>query len=272
MTKCIGLVAGYGAFPLELAATLKQEGFVVHAVAIDEEASAEIEHIADSTTWLAVGQMKKLIKTMQKYHVHELVFAGKVQKVHLFRNFKPDLLVAKALLKLKDKKDDSIMLGIVDILADADITVCSQIEYAESMLAEEGLLFGPKPSKQVLKDIHFGFAQAKTIAGLDIGQTLVVKSEAVLAVEAIEGTDEAIKRGGILGGKKGVTVIKVAKPNQDARFDVPAIGVGTLESMAASGCTAIAIEAHQTLLIEKEKLANIAKKLSISVIGFQAGG
>ena len=264
--KRIGLVAGYGAFPLELAQTLKNNGYTVHVAAIQEEASKSIEDIADTVTWVSVGQIKKLIKTMQNHDVTDLIFAGKVQKIHLFRNFKPDLLAAKILFQAKDKKDDSLMLGIVKALEDKGITVRSQVEYADDLLAGEGHLFGPKPTEQMLKDMKFGFPQAKAIAGLDIGQTIVVKDEAVLAVEAIEGTDEAIKRGGALG-KKDVTVVKVAKPNQDPRFDVPAMGVGTLETMAASGCTAIGIEAGQTLLIEQDKLADTANKFGISVVG-----
>lgn len=264
--KRIGLVAGYGVFPLELTQILKNEGFSVHVVAIQEEASKDIESIADSVEWLSVGQIKGLIKTMQKQDVSELIFAGKVRKIHLFRNFKPDLLAAKILFKAKDKKDDSLMLGIVDALAAAGITVRSQIEFAQPMLAGEGHLFGPTPNKQQLKDMVFGFPQAKHIAGLDIGQTIVVKEEAVLAVEAIEGTDETIKRGGALG-KKNVTVVKVSKPNQDPRFDVPAMGVATLETMAAAGCNAIGIEAGKTLLIERELLAEKAKALAITVVG-----
>ncbi|WP_038247584.1 LpxI family protein [Ghiorsea bivora] len=268
-SQSIGLVAGYGAFPLELCQTLKNKGFMVHVAAIQEEASKDIESIADSVTWVSVGQIKKMIKTMQIHDVSDLIFAGKVQKIHLFRNFKPDLLAAKILFQAKDKKDDSLMLGIVAALEKAGITVRSQIEFADDLLASEGHLFGPKPIEQMLKDIKFGFPQAKAIASLDIGQTIVVKDEAVLAVEAIEGTDEAIKRGGALG-KSDVTVVKVSKPNQDPRFDVPAMGIGTLETMAASGCTAIGIEAGKTLLIEKYKLADTASRLGISVIGFQA--
>ena len=264
--KRIGLVAGYGAFPFELAQTLKNNGYAVHVAAIQEEASKSIESIADTVTWVSVGQIKKLIKIMQSHAVTDLIFAGKVQKIHLFRNFKPDLLAAKILFQAKDKKDDSLMLGIVKALEDKGITVRSQVEYAGDLLAGEGHLFGPKPTEQMLKDVQFGFPQAKVIAGLDIGQTIVVKDEAVLAVEAIEGTDEAIKRGGALG-KSNVTIIKVAKPNQDPRFDVPAMGVGTLETMAASGCTAIGIEAGQTLLIEKDKLVDIANRLGVSVVG-----
>ncbi|MDX8383651.1 MAG: UDP-2,3-diacylglucosamine diphosphatase LpxI [Ghiorsea sp.] len=264
--KKIGLVAGYGAFPLELAQTLKLDGFSVHAVAIKEETSPTIEALVDSVVWLHVGQIGALIKTMQRQGVTELIFAGKVQKLHLFRNFRPDLLTAKILFQAKNKKDDSLMLGIVAALADAGIHVRSQLEYAKPMLAGEGHLFGPKPSAQQLKDMQFGFPQAKAIAGLDIGQTIIIKDEAVLAVEAIEGTDQAIKRGGELG-RKHSTVVKVAKPQQDSRFDVPAMGVGTLEYMHDAGCTAIGIEAGQTLLIEREKLAETAKRLKISVVG-----
>ncbi|MDQ7003354.1 MAG: UDP-2,3-diacylglucosamine diphosphatase LpxI [Ghiorsea sp.] len=266
--QSIGLVAGYGAFPLELCQTLKKNGFMVHVAAIQEEASKEIESMADSVTWVSVGQIKKLIKTMQSHDVSDVIFAGKVQKIHLFRNFKPDLLAAKILFQAKNKKDDSLMLGIVEALADAGITVRSQVEYAGDMLAGEGHLFGPKPTRQQVKDMAFGFPQAKHISGLDIGQTIVVKEEAVLAVEAIEGTDEAIKRGGALG-KKNVTVIKVAKPKQDPRFDVPAMGVDTLETMAAAGCNALGIEAGQTLLIERELLAGKAKALGVSVVGLR---
>jgi len=264
--KRIGLLAGYGLFPVELATSLKNHGYTVHVAAIKEEASEVIETVADSITWMQVGQIATLIKTMQKHEVTELIFAGKVHKLHLFRNFRPDLLAAKILLQVKDFKDDSLMLGIVGALADKGITVRSQLEFTDDMIAGEGHLFGPKPSKQQLKDMHFGFPQAKHIAGLDIGQTIVVKNEAVLAVEAIEGTDQAIKRGGELGGG-GATVVKVAKPDQDARFDVPAMGVGTLEFMAASGCTSIGIEAGHTLLIEKDKLDEAAKRLKISVVG-----
>ncbi len=266
--KRIGLVAGYGAFPLELAQTLKKEGFVLHVVAIREEASLMIEDVADSVDWLHVGQVGALIESMQQQHITELIFAGKVKKLHLFRNFRPDWLTAKIIFRAKDKKDDSLMLGIVAALENAGIMTCSQVEYALPMLAKEGHLFGPKPSKKQLLNMQFALPQAKVIAGLDIGQTIVVKDEAVLAVEAIEGTDEAIQRGGMLGGKD-VTVVKVAKPHQDVRFDVPAMGVDTLLHMAKSGCTAIGIEAEKTLLIERDKLAKTAKKLGISVVGLR---
>jgi len=189
-----------------------------------------------------------------------------VQKLHLFRNFRPDFVAMKALLSMKDKRDDSILLKITELLAEAGIEVISQVQYASEMLAQEGLLYGPKLSKKQWADMQFGVQQACGIAALDIGQTVVVQNTAVLAVEAIEGTDEAIKRGGALGNGKAV-VVKVAKPNQDLRFDVPAIGPDTLTTMNQAGCNAIAVQAASTLLIERHKLSSEAKRLGISIYG-----
>ena len=149
------------------------------------------------------------------------------------------------------------------------MTVIPQTLYAQSMLADDGHLFGPKPDKELMQDAAFGYAQAKGIAALDIGQTVAVRDQAVLAVEAIEGTDAAIRRGGELGGDK-VTIVKVAKPEQDQRFDVPLVGPDTLETMAACGCRCLAVEAGQTLLLQRERLAKLARQHRITVVGVQA--
>lgn len=262
----IGLIAGYGSFPLELCSLLKDAGFEVHATAVHEETSPDIEKLAASVTWLHVGQVGGMIKAFQKCGVTQVVMAGKVRKLHLFRNFRPDWVAVKALLTLPDRKDDSILNAIADLLAKGGIRLCSQVEYAGAMLAGEGHLFGPKVKTPVLKDIDFGFAQAKVIAGLDIGQTMIVQDGAVLAVEAIEGTDEAIKRGGELGSGKAV-VVKVAKPGQDLRFDVPAFGPDTLKVMHEHGCHALAVEAGLTLMLERDKLAQLAREFGISIYG-----
>ncbi|MDQ6975244.1 MAG: UDP-2,3-diacylglucosamine diphosphatase LpxI [Mariprofundaceae bacterium] len=264
----IGLIAGYGMFPLEVIAQLKAQGYTVHAIAAKEETSKTIEQYADSVQWLHVGQIGSMIKALQKAKVDEVIMAGKVRKLHLFRNFRPDLVALKSLLSLPNRKDDTLMLEITRLLQEAGIRVCSQVALAGDMLAGGGHLFGPKPSKATLHDLPFGIEQAHGIAALDIGQTIVIQQGAVLAVEAIEGTDEAIRRGGALGNGKAV-VIKIAKPNQDLRFDVPAIGPDTLHNMHASGCIAIAIQAGVTLLIEREKLAALANKLKITVYGFE---
>jgi len=265
-TKKIGLIAGYGAFPLAVVRALNLQGFEVHVVAAKEETSPEIETVAASVCWLHVGKIGGMIKALQRAGVERVVMAGKVQKLHLFRNFRPDFVAVKALMGLKDRRDDTLMLKVVDLLADAGIRVESQVRYVPSMVAQEGLIFGAPLNKKQHVEIAFGVPQACAIAALDIGQTVVVQDTAVLAVEAIEGTDEAVKRGGALGNGQAC-VVKVAKPNQDLRFDVPAIGPDTLHTMVASGCTTLAVQAGCTLLIEQEQLPDLAKKLGISVYG-----
>jgi len=264
----IGLIAGYGHFPLELAAALQAQGKEVHVVAAREETFPEIEKLTASTCWLHVGQIGGMIKAFKRAGVEQVVMAGKVRKLHLFRNFRPDLTAMKGLMRLKDRRDDSILNTIADLLAEAGLTLIDQTLYVGEMLAASGHLAGPAAKKRN-GEIVFGFEQAKGVAGLDIGQTVVVQDHAVLAVEAIEGTDEAIKRGGELGGGKAV-VIKVAKPNQDLRFDVPAVGPDTLEVMHASGCTLLVIEAGLTLMIERQRFLQLADQYAISVYGTSA--
>jgi len=262
----IGLIAGYGSFPLEMAAELNKRGYEIHVVAVREETSPDIESVATSVCWLHVGQIGAMIKAFKNVGVSEVVMAGKVKKLHLFRNFRPDFIALKSLMNLPDRRDDSIMLSVTGILADAGITVLSQIEHSGEMIAGKELLFGKKINSKQLKDASFGFVQAKAIAGMDIGQTVVVQDQAMLAVEAIEGTDEAIKRGGSLGNGKAV-VIKVAKPDQDLRFDVPAFGPDTLKIMHTSGCKTLVVEAGATLILERQKIADLVKQYDISIYG-----
>jgi len=264
----IGLIAGYGHFPLELARALQVQGKEVHVVAAREETSPDIEKLTASTCWLHVGQIGGMIKVFKRAGVEQVVMAGKVRKLHLFRNFRPDLTAMKGLMRLKDRRDDSILNTIADLLAESGLILIDQTLYAGDMLAGTGHLAGPA-IKNRHADIMFGFEQAKGVAGLDIGQTVVVQDQAVLAVEAIEGTDEAIKRGGSMGSGKA-TVIKVAKPDQDFRFDVPAVGPDTLEIMKDSGCTLLAIEAGKTLMIERRRFFELAGKYNISVFGIAA--
>ena len=264
--KKIGLIAGYGHFPLELAQALSQAGYEVHTVAAREETFPEIEKLTASTCWLHVGQIGGMIKAFKRAGVTQVVMAGKVRKLHLFRNFRPDLTAMKGLMRLKDKRDDSILNTIADLLHEGGLTLIDQTLYAGQMLAGAGHLAGPVAKKR-MQDIEFGFTQAKGIAGLDIGQTIVVQKQAVLAVEAIEGTDEAIKRGGSLGSGEAA-VIKVAKPNQDLRFDVPAVGPDTLETMKSSGCNLLAVEAGKTLMIERKRFFELAGQYGISVYGY----
>ena len=262
----IGLIAGYGHFPLELAQALSKAGYEVHTVAAREETFPEIEKLTASTCWLHVGQIGGMIKAFKRAGVTQVVMAGKVRKLHLFRNFRPDLTAMKGLMRLKDTRDDSILNTIADLLHEGGLTLIDQTLYAGQMLAGVGHLAGPVAKKR-MQDIEFGFIQAKGVAGLDIGQTIVVQKQAVLAVEAIEGTDEAIKRGGSLGSGEAA-VIKVAKPNQDLRFDVPAVGPDTLETMKASGCNLLAVEAGKTLMIERQRFFELADQYGISIYGY----
>jgi len=264
----IGLVAGYGSFPLEMARNLVQSGLKVHVVAIREETSPEIKKIATSLCWLHVGQVQGMINAFKQHGVHRVIMAGKVNKLHLFNNFRPDLKAIYALSKLPDRRDDTIMNAISGLLAREGITVLPQTDYAHEMLVSDGHLFGPRAKKEMIRDAEFGLTQAKGIAALDIGQTVVIQNQSVLSVEAIEGTDLAIRRGGELGGGRAV-VVKVAKPNQDLRFDVPAVGPDTLRTMADSGCILLAVEAGKTLMLQRDLFAEMAGKLGISVIGLK---
>jgi len=264
----LGLVSGYGSFPLELAASLQSQGVEVHTVAAREETFPEIEKYSTSVCWLHVGQLGGMIRAFKVADVDAIIFAGKVRKLHLFRNFRPDLTAIRILARIPDRKDDTLMNAIADEVIKAGIKVLPQTEYAGEMLAGENLLFGPKPAREAFHDMDFGYLQARGIAALDIGQTVVVQDRAVLAVEAIEGTDEAIARGGSMGNGKAV-VVKVAKPNQDLRFDVPAIGPDTIEAMHASGCRVLAIESGKTLILERQKIEEVAQRHAISVFGIR---
>jgi len=262
----IGLIAGYGSFPLELTRILTDQGFDVHVVAAREETSAEIEDLAASTCWLHVGQVGGMIKAFKAVGVERVIMAGKVQKLHLFRNFRPDFLAIRTLAVLPDRRDDTILTAIAELLAKQGITLLSQIDYAGAMMADLGLICGPKPDKRAYHDIDFGLVQAKGSAALDIGQTVIVQDRSVLAVEAIEGTDAAIARGGELGSGRAV-VVKVAKPKQDFRFDVPAVGPDTLHSMADAGCKVLAVEAGKTVILDRGRFEQLANDYKIPVVG-----
>ncbi|RMH52088.1 MAG: LpxI family protein [Zetaproteobacteria bacterium] len=265
----LGLVAGYGSFPLELAERLRRD-FTLEIVAVRNEASPEIERFG-SVTWLQVGRIQAMIRRFRRAGVREVVMAGKVHKLHLFRNFLPDLPTLRAFRALPDLRDDTILNGVAAMLAEHDITIIPQVKYARDMLAPAGHLMGPAPDEDRWRDIAFGLRHARAIAGLDIGQTVVVRQRAVLAVEAIEGTDEAIRRGGALGGGHA-TVAKVAKPGQDLRFDVPVFGPDTLETMRESGCDCLAVEAGLTLMLERERLRRLADRYGITVVGAAVEG
>ncbi|MDD5216702.1 MAG: UDP-2,3-diacylglucosamine diphosphatase LpxI [Candidatus Omnitrophica bacterium] len=267
MTKTIGVIAGNGCFPLLVAREARVQGYRVVVCAILREADESIEKQADACRWVKVGELKKLVDFFQKENVTEALMAGKVEKVRLFQeNVSPDFEMIKVLMKTRDFKDDSLLAGIADFLAGKGIQLLDSTIFLKDHLPGPGVQGRHKPSKAVMEDIRFGFQMAKSIAGLDIGQTVVVKKKAVMAVEAIEGTDHAIRRGGELGGGK-VTVVKVAKPNQDMRFDVPTVGLHTMKELIAAQAEAFAYEAGKTIIMDREDFIDRANQKGIVLMG-----
>lgn len=261
----VGLFAGVGKLPVEFMRAAQQMGHEVIVIAVVDGVAPELEAEADTYYAINVAKLDKIIKTMRKEGVTKVTMIGKVTKEILFKGLKfPDFRAIKMLARLRNRKDDTIMLAIVDELAKDGIEVVDQTLYLKPLMPAVGVLTKRKPTKEEEDDIRFGFATAKAMGGMDIGQTVVVKNKAVMAIEAIEGTDACIRRGGTLGRGKAV-VVKVAKPNQDVRFDVPAVGLATLESMIESGCNVLAMEAGRTLFVEQDEVLKTANKNNICI-------
>ena len=254
----VGLLAGIGNLPVEFIRSAKKQGYEVVAIAVVSDVAPELAKEADVYYEINVAKLDKVIKTMRKEGVTKVTMIGKVTKEILFKGLKfPDLRAIRLLARLHNRKDDTIMLAIVEELAKDGLEVADQTVYLKELMPAVGVLTKRQPTESEEADIRFGFATAKAIGGMDIGQTVVVKHKAVMAVEAIEGTDACIRRGGTLGRGDAV-VVKVAKPNQDVRFDVPAVGLATLQSMIDSGCSLLAMEAGRTLFVEQEKVIAMA--------------
>lgn len=265
--KTLGIIAGNGRFPILAAREARREGYRLVVCALEKEADPSLEKMADACMWTKVGELKKLVKFFQSEGVHEAIMAGKVEKVRLFQeNVRPDLEMMKVLMKTRDFKDDSLLSGIATYLHDHGIDLMDSTFFMQHALPRAGVLGKKKPKPEILEDLEFGFQMARQIAALDIGQTVVVKKKAVLAVEAIEGTDRAILRGGELGGKN-VTVVKVAKPNQDMRFDVPAVGMRTLQALITVEAEAFGFEAGKTLFLDQDEFIEKADKKGIVIYG-----
>ena len=264
----IGLIAGNGTFPVAFARAAKEKGMQVIAVAHEGETLPELARWVDAIYWIKVGQLGKLISIFKEQHVHDVLMAGGIKKTRLFKGGMPDLRAAAVLAKMLYKKDDSILRAVAAELESEGITVRESTLYLDNLLAPAGVLAGRKPSKDEQKDIEFGWEMAKEIGRLDIGQTVVVKNQAVLAVEAIEGTDEAIRRGGSLCGQ-GAVVVKICKPNQDLRFDLPAIGMQTIKTMQEVKAFCLAVEAGKTIIFEREAVMAEADRAGIAIVTLQ---
>lgn len=263
------LIAGGGEIPAILAKAARERGATFIAVSLSEAAIAPLEGLAEKIFRLSIGQVGKIIKTVKKEGIDKVVFIGKVRKDLLFEKIRFDLRAVKLLSSLKNRNDDTIMLAIVQAFADEGIEVLNQTTYLKDLMPAEGVLTKRKPGKKEWDDIRYGMEMARRSASLDIGQTVVVKDQAIMAVEAIEGTDEAVKRGGLLCKKGGAIVAKVAKPNQDPRFDVPTVGMKTLESMRKAGAKVLAIEAERTLFVNMEEVIKGANASGISIVSYK---
>jgi DUF1009 family protein len=262
----LGLIAGNGKFPLIFAAQAKREGVSLVTVAHRGETPGEIEQVADGVTWVYVGELGKIIRTFQRQGVKEAVMAGGIKKVKLFSNFRPDLRGAAFLARVKSREDDRLLRGVADELEKDGIRVIESTIFLSQMVPAEGALTRRAPSAEQWEDIRLGFETAKEAGRLGIGQCVVVKHRVILSVEAAEGTDAAIRRGGELG-RGGFVVVKVSKPQQDLRFDVPAVGLETIRMLRELKGAVLAVEAGKTILLEKDELLREADRGGIVVVG-----
>lgn len=270
MSKPIGIMAGSGQFPHLFCEAAQKAGRTVFITGLKGETAPDLEELADEFCWLKLGQLGKAIKFFKKNKVEEVVFLGAITKTRIFKDIFPDLRGLSLWNKIDIKQDDAILRAIAGELARDGITVLESTCYLQNLLFPKGVLSKKEPSSSHLKDIQFGFEMAKAVGKLDIGQCVVVREQTVLAVEAIEGTDAAIRRGGTLGREKAV-VVKVCKPGQDFRFDLPAIGVQTILTMAEAGAKVLAVEKGQALLFDAPATIAAANKAGICIVGVEQG-
>ncbi len=285
----LGLIAGNGRFPFLILDAARAQGHAVTVAAIREETDTEINDRATaderiSVYWLSLGELSRLIETFHKEGVTKAVMAGQVKHKQIFSSIRPDWRLAKLLLNLRTRNTDMLIGAVAKVLADEGIELISSTSFLEPLLAQEGVLTERAPDEEERKDIEYGLGVARAVAGFDIGQTVVVAAQACVAVEAMEGTDAAILRAGDLMRsleddapgdaptlQRRLTVIKVAKPKQDMRFDVPVIGMHTLDVMKSAGATCLSVEADRTLLFDREALLRRANQESIAIIAVARG-
>jgi len=262
----IGLIAGSGKFPIFLSEAAKANGVEVIAIALNSETDAAIEKAANKVYWQNLGQSKKLIDTLKAEGIKHAIMAGKISKTTIIReSLRLDKEARSLLSRVVDRRDDTLLLAVAKRLKEFDIELIDSTTFTKFMMPPKSVLTRNKPSKEQSEDIAFGFKIAKEMGRLDIGQAIAVKRKAVIAVEAIEGTDKMIERSGRLAGS-GTVIVKVSKPSQDMRFDVPAIGLTTIESLKKAGSSVLAIEAEKVLVLEKEELIKEANRIGLSVV------
>lgn len=262
----LGLIAGNGRFPFLVAESARAQGLRVVLIKLKEESDPGLEALADETTEVSIGQLGSAIAALKKAGVRTAIMAGQVRHRQIFSGIVPDLTLMGVLARLAFKNTDSLIGGVADALERDGIKLISSVTLLVDQLAHEGAMTGKKPSSDEQKAIEYGVRIATELGRLDLGQTVVVKDRAVVALEAMEGTDEAIERGARIAGP-GIVVIKMAKPKQDMRFDVPVVGLRTLESLRTARAAVLAVESGKTLLLEKTQFLEAAKEMGIAVVG-----
>jgi DUF1009 family protein len=280
VTEKLGLIAGNGRFPFLLLDAARAHGAEVVVAAIKEETDPEMDERAAVDAgvrvhWLSLGELSRLIEMFQREGVHKAVMAGQVKHKQIFSSIRPDWRLAKLLLNLRTRNTDMLLGAVAKVLGDEGIELISSTTYLQPLLAQAGVMTARVPNEQELKDIEYGRNVARGLAAFDLGQTVVIAAQACVTVEAMEGTDATIARAGELMRsledeastlERSLTVVKVAKPKQDLRFDVPVIGIHTIETMRAAGATCLALEAERTLIFDRAAVCCEADSAGIAVI------
>ncbi len=260
-----GLVAGNGRFPFLVLEGARKAGVSLSVAAIREETDPEIERVAERVVWVGIGQLGKMIRFFKREGVEKAIMAGQVKHVQIFSGALPDVRMLKMLLRLPRRNTDALIGGVADELASEGIELIDSTYFLQDHLPQAGTLTRRQPTERERGDIEYGLEVAREIARLDLGQTIVVRARACVAIEAMEGTDATVRRAGTLARGR-LTVVKVAKPDQDMRFDVPVVGVPTIESMIEAGATCLCLTAGKTLMFDREQMLKLADEKRIAVV------
>jgi len=263
-----GLIAGNGRFPFLVLEGARSQGIDMAVIALKEEASPELEKIAPRVHWVSLGELSKTIELMHQEGVTQAVMAGQVKHNKIFSSIRPDWKLAKLLLSLPRKNTDSLIGAVARVLEDEGIRLVDSTIFLKPLVPDPGVLTRRAPTEHEAEDMAYGLGVARQIAGMDIGQTVVIADRACVAVEAMEGTDETIARAARITGGKPLVVVKVSKPGQDMRFDVPVIGLPTIEQMCGARATALAVDAGRTLLFDRAGLIELADEKGIAIEAF----
>jgi hypothetical protein len=265
-----GLIAGNGRFPFLVLEGARSQGIEMAVIAIKEEASPELEKAAKRLHWVSLGELSKTIDLLHQEGVAQAVMAGQVKHSKIFSSIRPDWKLAKLLFSLPRKNTDSLIGAVARVLEDEGIRLVDSTLFLKPLVPEAGVLTRRAPNEHEAEDIAYGRDLARQITGMDIGQTVVIADRACVAVEAMEGTDEVIARAARLANGKPLVVVKMSKPGQDMRFDVPVVGLPTVEQMREAGATALAVDAGRTLLFDRNKLIEVADAAGIAIQAFPA--